>query len=351
MSDVLVVSLGTTRGLRGADALLVDMLHEAGASADAVGVRIGLTDRVRRGYPVNDLVEAVAARRALAQALASRPRPRALLFSTTTAALLAETDGLAYAVRLDSPAALNRWGARNAPVRRLERRSLARSRLTIPLGEAGAVALPAGSAPAAVVPVPIEPSGDVTGPRDLDRAVAYVPDPKAKGLDVLCAAWAQVAGGSRRLEVFGIETRVAAAFLTRRGHPMPPGVTFRGFVSDQDFRAALRGARCLVCAARWEDFGQAPLEALRDGALLVTTPAHGPYEALGIARELDPNLVASDLAPAPLAAAVDAAYALDDDARARYRERAATRLEPYRRAAGVEVLRTRVLPVLLSGSP
>ena len=346
MSDVLVVSLGTTPGLRVADSLLISMLREAGAGAEAISVKLGATNALRRGYPVNDLVEAVAARRALARALATRARPRAVLFSTTTAAMLAASDGLPYAVRLDSPAALNRPGARNAPVRRLERRSLARARLLIPLGAAGAAALPAGSARAEVVPVPIEPSGDITGARDLDLAVGYAAD-KAKGLDVLCAAWAQVGGPPRRLEIFGIEREAARAFLGRRGVSEPPGVTFRGIVSAGQFRAALRAARCFISAARWEDFGQAPLEALRDGALLVTTPAGGPYEALAIARELDRELVATDRQAPALATAIAAAYARDDAARASYQASAADRLEPYRREAAVAALRARVLPALL----
>lgn len=347
MSDLLVVSLGTTHGLRVADTMLVEMLRDAGASPDPIRVGIGLTDRLRRGYPVNDLVEALAARRALTQALASRPQTRAVLFSTTTTALLGGGAPLPYAVRLDSPAALNRRGPVNAPVRALERRSLARARLVIALGRRAAAALPPGSAPAEVVPVPIDPSGDTGQPRDPDLAVAYVPDPKTKGLVRLCTAWAQVAGGGRRLEVFGIQRETAIAFLGRYSLPEPPGVTFHGYVPTATFRAALRGARCFVSAAHWEDFGQAPLEALCDGALLVTAPADGPYEALALARELDPRLVAPDMEPASLAVAVDAALQRTDASCTAYRERAGALLEPYRRKHAVQALRLRVLPVLL----
>jgi glycosyltransferase involved in cell wall biosynthesis len=350
MSDLLVLSLGTTHGLRVADNMLIAMLREAGASVEAFSVKIGLTDRLRRGYPVNDFVEAIAARRALGGALGARPRPQALLFSTTTAALLATGSEIPYAVRFDSPAALNRRGLMNAPVRALERRSLASARVLIPLGAAGAAAIPMGSAEAEIVPVPIEPSGDVNGARDPDLAVAYTPDPKAKGLARLCAAWAQ-AGGSRRLEVFGIERGAALAFLARRGAAEPPpGIMFRGFVPLEDFRAALRGARCFVSAAGWEDYGQAPLEALRDGALLVTAPSEGPYEALAIARDLDPELVAPDMDAASLAAAIRAAFVGDDHARADYRRRAATRLEPYRWQHAVQALRTRALPLLMGAA-
>lgn len=351
MTDILLVSLGTTHGLRIADSLLVTMLRDAGASADAISVRIGATNRLRRGYPVNDVVEAIAAHRAVTGALVRRPHPRALLFSTTTTGLLAGSAaaraGLPYAVRLDSPAALNRGGALNAPVRWLERRSLAQARLILPLGSRGAAALPFGSARAEVVPVPIEPCDDVCGPRDPKLAVAYVPDPKTKGLTLLCAAWAQSGGDSRRLEVFGIEPDRARSFLTRSRLPEPPAITFRGYVSAGAFRVALRRARCFISAASWEDYGQAPLEALCDGALLVTAPAAGAYEALALARDLDPALVAPDMEAASLAAAIRAAFARDGEACAAYRDRAAARLAPYRWPRAVDALRIRVLPALL----
>jgi hypothetical protein len=351
VTDVLVVSLGTTRGLRVADALLVALIEEAGASAEAITLRFGAAGALRRGYPVNDLVEAATARRALAAALA-RDRPRALLFSTTTAALLADPSGLPYAVRLDAPAALNRPGLRNAPVRALERRSLHRARLVLALGAAGAAALPARSARSEVVPVPIDPSGDAGGPRDDRLAVAYVPDPRPKGLDVLIAGWTSALRTARalagaRLDVYGIEAERATRFLARAGVEVPQGVEFRGLVASDTFRAELRGARAFVSAARWEDFGQAPLEALRDGAQLVTTPAGGPYEALGHARALDPDLVGRDVSPPALARALSAAFLRDDAARAAYREAAAAQLEGYRSEAVVAALRERVLPVLL----
>ena len=269
MSDVLLISLGTTRGLRIADSMLVTMLEQAGARVDSVGVRIGSAGALRRGYPVNDLVEAVAARRSVASALAAgggvRSGPRALLFSTTTAAMLAHPQGLPYAVRLDSPAALNRPGPHNAIVRALERRSLSRARLVLALGRAGAAALPRNSAPVEIVPVPIERNGEPSGARDARLAVAYVPDPKAKGLARLCAAWARATTPDRRLEVFGIEPERARKFLARSGSQPPAGVEFRGLVGVDEFRSRLRAAHAFISAARWEDYGQAPLEALSDG--------------------------------------------------------------------------------------
>jgi hypothetical protein len=61
--DVLLVSLGTTLGWRVADELLLEQLQRAGASTTAVSVGRGAADRLRRGYPLNDLVEMHAARR------------------------------------------------------------------------------------------------------------------------------------------------------------------------------------------------------------------------------------------------------------------------------------------------
>src|SRR3979411_825793 len=90
-------------GRRAADAQLVSMFREAGASVEAVATRIGLTNALRRGYPVNDVVEAIAARRALGAAMRLY-RPTALVFSTTTAALLAGRPRVPFAVWLDSPA-------------------------------------------------------------------------------------------------------------------------------------------------------------------------------------------------------------------------------------------------------
>jgi len=340
--DVLVVSLGTTRGLRVADAAFVDQLRGVGASAEAVAVRIGALDRLRRGYPANDLIEAAAARRTLGGALARR-RPRAVVFSSVTAAMLAPAPELPSAVRLDSPAALNRPGARNAVLHALERRALGRARLVLPWSDAALAALPGPGARPVVLPPPIEPSGPVDGPRDR-VAVAYVPDPKAKGLSLLCAAW-RGAGVDGRLAVYGLEPERARRHLARFGPGEPDGVDWRGHASAGDFRAALRTATAFVHSALWEDFGQAPLEALADGALLATVPSRGAYAALAPARELAPELVAPSLDPDALAACISAAFALEDGSD--YRRRATDLLAQYRPETLEETVRERVLPVLL----
>jgi hypothetical protein len=343
--DVLLVSLGTTLGWRMSDRVLLQQLREAGANAEAVRVRIGATDRLRRGYPANDIVEALAARRA-AHAAARRLRPRAAVLSATTTGLFAADLPVPYAVRFDAPAAMNRPGLAGVVLRPLERRSLARARLVLPFSEVAMSALPGLDTPVVVLPAPVVPSGPPADERE-PLAVAYVPDPKAKGLDIVCGGWAAAAVEGARLEVFGVERQAGLAHLARTGVPEPPGVEWRGMTSAQEFRATLRRARAYVGGARWEDFGQAPLEALADGALLATVPSGGPFEALVLARDLEPSLVAARIDAQALAEAIRSAFALGGEHVRAYRAAGAERLAAYRPEALVRTVEERVLPALL----
>ena len=345
-ADLLLVSLGTTLGWRRADRLFLEQLERAGARTEAVSVSFGLAARLRRGYPVNDLVEMHAARRALLTALA-RHEPRAIVISSTTAAMALPRIPMPYAVRLDAPARMNRPGARNAVLHALERRGLGRARLTLPLSQAAVAELPAGSAPAVVVSPPVEPSGPPSDERER-VAVAYVPDPKAKGLDVLVAGWAAAALPDARLEVYGLDPEWARAHLRRAAVPEPPGLELRGTVTAAEFRARIRSARVYAAGARWEDFGQAPLEALADGALLATVPSGGPFEALRLALELnEPGLIASALDGAALGSAIRAAFELPEERVRAYRAAALERLRPFSPEAVQETVERDVLPRLL----
>ncbi len=348
MTDLLLVSLGTTRGLRLADAELVNMFREAGASVAAVSTQIGLTNALRRGYPVNDLVEAVAARRALSEALRSW-HPRALVFSTTTASLLAGRPPIPYAVWLDSPARLNRPGVLSLPLHLLERRQLSRARVLLAWSPGTVAALPPRTAPAVVVPPPIPPAPRVGGnpnPRE-PFAVAYTPDPKAKGLALLCAAWEQAAVPGTRLLIAGIPPERAYAFLARRGTALPPNAELVGMLPQSSFRDLLARARVFISAAEWEDFGIAPLESLDRGAALVCAPGGGPFPALALARSLAGEFVAADRAPVSLARAIRAAFAAAPDRLAAYRVAAREALAPYRPEASVARIAAEVLPALL----
>ncbi len=343
--DVLLLSLGTTIGLRAGDQALAQGIRRAGASVEVVRVRIGATAALRRAYPVTDLVEALAARRALAGAL-GRLSPRAVIFSSTTSSLLASRMRIPYAVRLDAPARMNRPGARNAIQHALERRRLRDATLVLPFSSLAAQALPAGSAPVVVLPQPIETSGPLSEQRER-LAVAYTPDPKAKGLDIVISAWAQANLPDARLDVFGIDQALARRHLARHGLHEPEDVTWRGRVPAQEFRAALRSAQVFITGARWEDFGFAQLEALLDGALLACAATSGPFEALALAHELAPQLCAPDMRPESLAGVLRLAFSMPEQDLARYRLAAAERMAACRPSAVDALIRERVLPVLL----
>jgi glycosyl transferase family 1 len=353
VTDLLLVSLGTTRGLRLADAQLVTMLRQAGASVEAIATRIGLTNALRRAYPVNDVVEAVAARRALAAGMRLHS-PRALVVSTTTAALLIGDPGVPFAVWLDSPARLNRPGVLNAPLHLLERRQLARARVLMPHSPGAVAALPAGAARSVMIPPPV-PAPPPLSDSDSDShshlrerlAIGYTPDPKAKGLALLCLAWEQAALPGVRLLIAGIPPERARAFLDRRGVALPASAELVGMLPQPEFRDLLSRAHAFVSAVQWEDFGTAPLEALDRGAVLVGAPAGGPFPALALARSLAPEFVARERSAASLARALQAAFAAPEERLAAYRAAARAELEPYRPEASVARLRAEVLPLLL----
>lgn len=323
--DVLLVSLGSTSGLRAADAELRGALERAGAR---VAVAAARPQREVRTLARTDLAWARAARVAASAGIAAHA-PHAVLYSTTTAALLWPRPG---AIRFDALAARTRPGRHGVWQRPRERRRLGEATLLVPWSERALEGAPSERAEALVVPVPVEPSGlgDPWGAREL-AAVTYAADPEKKGLDRVLAAWATARRDGETLVVAGLD----AARL-----PSPPeGVEVAGRLDRDAYRALLRRARLFVTAPRREDHGLAQLEALADGCVLVTTPAPGPYAALPIARELDARLVTEELAPAIRAA-------LDDPA-PRYHDRALPLLQPLTRAAVDRVVALDLLPRLL----
>jgi glycosyltransferase involved in cell wall biosynthesis len=318
--DVLLVSLGSTGGWRAADAELAASLEQAGAR---VAVATARPAPEVRTFVRTDWVWARAARRAAIQGIAAH-RPRAVLYSAVTSALLWPEPG---AIRFDALAAVNRPGRHGVWQRPLERRRLAQASLLVPT-LAGALAhAPAGRAEAVVVPIPVEPSAPATEPRDL-AAIAYAANPTKKGLDRVLEAWRIARRSGEELVVAGTEAVEPE-----------PGVRTAGRLPAAEYRALLRRARVFVTAPRREDYGIAQLEALADGCLLVTSPAPGAYPALELARVLDPRLVSDDLAAALRTAL--------DDPRADYQERAAEALAPFRRERVDAVVAEQLLPRLL----
>jgi glycosyltransferase involved in cell wall biosynthesis len=281
-----------------------------------------------------------------------RERPRAVVFSTTTAALLAGRLEVPFAVWLDSPARLNRPGLASLPLHALERRQLARARVLLPHTPGAVEVLPVGSAPTVLIPPPIPAAPAVSGEGAREPlAIGYTPDPKAKGLALLCAAWEQARVPDARLLIAGIERERAVEFLARRGAGLPAGAELAGMLPQASFRDLLARARVFVSAAAWEDFGIAPLEALDRGAVLVGAPGGGPFPGLAIARSLAPSFVAEDRDPGSLARALESAFAADDATLAAYRVGARHALEPYRPEASIKRLREEVLPALLGVPP
>jgi glycosyltransferase involved in cell wall biosynthesis len=325
--DIGLVSLGTTPGLRRADAALADQVRAAGASCRVVQVRIGAAGALRRNAAVTDLVEGLAARRA-ARGLDAR----AVIFSTVTASLLQRTPAVPWAVRFDSTAALNRPGASGAWQRAREREVLSRAPLLLPWGDE--IAHATGGI---VVRVPVDEVAPAAR-RDID-AIAYAGYPHKRGLDVLCEAWGRAARLGERLVIGGIERERGMEWLSRQGLEEPAGVEWRGLVAREEWLTLVARSRVFVNASRREDHGLAQLEALAAGCALVTVPSAGPYEALPLARALAPELVSQDLAPA-LRAGLDLA---EPEA---YAVHARELLGPFRAGVVERVVAGSVLPAL-----
>jgi hypothetical protein len=333
--DVLLVSLGGTLGLREADDLLAASLRRAGAE-----VVVAAAERPREvpTYALLELLWARAARAAAVEAIHEH-HPRAVLYSSTTAALLGPRPG---AIRFDAPAAGNRPGRHGVWQRPIERRRFRDAPLLVPWSEGGLAEAPRPHADAVVVPVPVEPSG-ASGERDV-AAITYGANPVKKGLDRVLAAWEAARHEDEELVVAGLDEAD-----WRRAKPapsggessgaVPAGVRFAGMLSRADYRALLLRARVFVCAPRREDYGIAQLQALADGCLLVTAPSPGPYAALPLARELDSRLVGG------IAEGIRTAL---DDPREGYAERAQALLAPWRPEAVDAVVREQLLPRLLS---
>ncbi len=323
--DVLIVSVGATTGWRAA-------ARELGAAFERAGARTVTVDagpvREVRTFMLTDLVQARAARRAAARGIAEH-RPRAVVYCSITAALLWPRPG---AIWLDAIAAENRPGRHGVWQRVVERRRLAQAPLVLTMAPDSLAPLGAGARRR-------QRRGAGGGRRARGRRRTRATSTSSPTPPIRSSAgWTSSsrpgggpAGASETLVVAGIDAR----------RPTPRACGSPGALAPDEYRALLRRARVFVAAPRREDFGIAQLEALADGAMLVTTPAPGPYPALALARELDPRLVAEDLAPALRAA-------LDDPAPG-YAARAAELVAPFSREAVAATLSQHVLPRLLPG--
>jgi glycosyltransferase involved in cell wall biosynthesis len=326
--DVLVVSIDSTRGWTVAARELVTAFEAAGARVASVGT--GPVPLVRT-YALTDFTQAWMARQACRRVVAVN-QPAAVVYCSILASLLWPMPG---AIWLDALAAENRPGRHGVWQRVVERRRLHQAPVVMTMSSGSLSSAPAaarGVTPV-VVPVPVDPSAAVLTPpseRDID-VLAYAGNPAKKRLDFILETWARARREGERLVVAGVDGIDPI--------PLPDGVELAGRPSSEEYRALLRRARVFIHAPVREDYGIAPLEALADGCLLVTTPAPGPYPARELARELDPRLVSEDLAGALRVAL--------DDPRPGYGVRAAELIVPFGRAAVVRTLRHDVLPRLV----
>ena len=347
--DVLLVSPGTTAGWRRVDRELAGLLEELGLSTATASTSFRFAGPLRRGVVLTDLVEAAAMRRALTRAL-RHLRPRATIYSSPQATMLQPRRRLrgATAVRFDEPAASNRHGPGAGLLHALERRSLARMRLLLPMGVhiAPSAHLVGVATPMVPLPVAIDVTWETWTARE-QTVVIYAGNPFKKGLDLAVSAWAGAARPGWRLLVTGIDEQAGRQHLDRHEVEEPDGVEWAGVVPPDRYAALLGRAAVFLSASRHEDYGLAQLEALGAGAALVTSPATGPYPALELARALDHGLVAGDASSTALATALEPALEMPDSAQRAYAERARELLRPHSR----EELRRRaaeqVLPVLL----
>ena len=350
-ADIALVSLGTTMGLREADAAFASLVRAAGASCTLVPVRFGATVALRRrSMALIDLVEALSARHT-----GGGVRAGAIVYSTVTAALLRPSHDVPVAVRFDGTAGCNRPGRGGAWQRRRERGALAGAALLLPWSAAAQTAaveaVGAGAPPSVVFP-PLLAAVERGRPAPADAAdvVAYGANPDKRGLELLCEAWAGARPAGATLAIGGIDREAGLRWLARSGAAEPPGITWLGRVQRERWLGLVASARVFVSAARIEDWGLAQMEALAAGTPLVTAPAPGANAALPLARSLAPALVAAQRSAPALAVALRAGLGLDARERAAYAASAAELLEPFGEATLRRRMAQEILPRLLSSS-
>ncbi|HEY2771483.1 MAG TPA: glycosyltransferase [Solirubrobacteraceae bacterium] len=347
--DVLVVATGSTPGNRRSDTDLITALEELGLTVAVASSDFGLVGSLRMSLNLIDLTQAVSIRLAVGRVL-RRVSPRAIIYGSGSAALLEPSSRLRIAgVRFDSLGVDNRPGRRHMLQRALQRRIVDRAALMIPMSRTSPppAIVTRNPRPPVALPTPVERFGASAGLRER-IAVCYAGAPEKKGLGVIVEAWAAVP--AYELHITGIDAAAGRAFLARRGIEEPPRVRWRGRLDRDEYRTLTSTAELFVAAARYEDYGIAQLEALADGALLVTAASAGPYDALALARQLAPELVASERSPGALAAAVRAAERLDEATRDAYRERAQVLVAPYTRESFTARLRDELLPELFAAA-
>jgi glycosyltransferase involved in cell wall biosynthesis len=209
---------------------------------------------------------------------------------------------------------------------------LRRSPLLLPVSDEALAGAPIRLGRAIVVPIAVDASGPLAAPHERDiAAITYAADAHKKGLDRVLEAWALARRDGEELLVAG-------------GAAMPAleGVRALGALERSAYRDLLRRSRIYVAAPRREEYGLAQLEALADGAMLVTGAPDASYAALALARDVDPRLVAGELASAIRTAL--------DDPMPGYARAVAPALARFSAASVDRVVAEQVLPLLFGGA-
>jgi glycosyltransferase involved in cell wall biosynthesis len=356
VSDVLLVGSANTLGWRTIEDEFAASLKRLGVSHRLLRPQKPPGRLTRQTLLGAELSEARRAAAALRRALAEE-RPRAVVLMSSTAAFLAplarlRREGIAVAVRIDCPAAVNRPGAAGLIQRRLERRRLAAAGAVIAMGPRSAevtreaLGESLGDTPLIALPTTINVPPAAAEPERPFRVLAHGGDPARKGLDQIVAAWNLLDGrqGDATLTITGIEPLRALGALARARVEMPEGLELPGPVSRGRQLELLHGATAYVSASRWEEWGIGQLEALAAGVPLATTPSHGAYEAGPIVRRIAPELHAAD--PPGLAEAILIAMRMSGEARERYGVAARDAVRPFAPDAVDRVMAGEVLPAL-----
>jgi hypothetical protein len=347
--DVLVVSPRTTPGLRRDHDELLRALHRLELTTAVATSHYGAIGRLRRLAYVADETIVFAALAHATHRVLQRVRPRFIFITTSVGGALLPSQLLERAaIRFDGLATATRrqwWGAGS---RALERRCLRRAAVLLPYTTAvarDAQTLIGSDRPSIVWPSPVRP-GPPPAQERWPAGLCYANNPDKKGLDIAVSAWKLAAPGDHRLLIAGIEPAAGQRFLRARGVDAPSNLEWCGRLPETRYRQLSASVLVHVGSSRVDEFATTQLEALMDGALLVTGPSQGPIEALHLARAIEPRLVAAEMTPEGLAVPIREALRLDSQEREAYRRRAREALEPYTREAFINRLRDEVLPAL-----
>ena len=297
------------------------------------------TRRLRFALPLVDLSEALAIRIATERAC-RQARPRALIYMTSIATLFEPRSRLGRAgIRYDALARENRPGWRGLLQRPL--------RAAGPRRRQGP-----GAARARHHRRPRGPGRDVAPDPGGDRERRA---PRAKLGRRPSRRQPGEEGARHDGRGLGSGQAVGCAPPRRRHRPragraLPRSARSRrprfGHLAREsggtDFGEQVATASAYLAASRFEDFGIAQLQALAAGTPLVTTPSAGPFEALRLARELSPVLVAEDRSATALAVALRSALDWDDAERDDFSLAARAQLKAY----SPEAMRQRLAEIL-----